>query len=819
MHVAYTADQLARWTGGTCFGPQDASFARLATDSRKLHFPGDTLFVALKGPRHDGHEYTLSAYEAGVRLFLTQHKMELPGDATQVVVTDSLRGLQALAAAHRHRHNLPVVGITGSNGKTVVKEWLNLLLAAHFSVVRSPRSYNSQVGVPLSVWNLGPNHEMALFEAGISQPGEMRALANLIGPSHVVLTNVRDAHLEHFVDRQALAREKALLCVDAHTVVYCADYPHWKRAFADLDIVPPRALSWTLRNNEARWCVSKVAPGRYALVSKERTVHLDLPDGDEASLENAIHAVVLSLDLGLEPATLQPVLRRLDAVPMRLELLEGKRDCTLLSDVYSSDPASLEIALDALERHAEDRPKVAVLSDMEQTGQPPKVWAEELSDTLEEHGITHVLGVGPQITAHADAFAAEVHAYPDTATLIAGGRLDQLRGAAVLIKGSRKHALEKVTAALSRRTHDTLLEVDLTAAEHNYHYFRSRVKPAVRMMAMVKASGYGAGAGELAQLLAFNQVDYLAVAYVDEGVMLRQAGVSVPIMVMNPERSALDAMLQHRLEPEVYSWNTLEGVLGALEERPQEAPLSIHIKLDTGMHRLGFEPEDLEQLGTRLAQTPNLWVATTFTHLSAADDPNATDWSLQQLDRFQASYDRLVATLGYRPLRHALNTAGMLTLDEQYQFDMVRLGIGLYGVSPVEHARKDLLPVNTLRTVISQVKTLPAGEPVGYGRSHVAAHPQQVATLPLGYADGLPRALSNGIGEVWIAGQRCKILGRVCMDMTMVDVTGLEVEEGDEVEVFGRHLPVEEVAAAAGTISYEILAAIPQRVRRVYVQD
>lgn len=811
------SSKLAKLVQGRLLGPSEVSFSRVVTDTRQLFAPEDCLFVALKGPRRNGHSYVQQAYDNGVRCFLIEEQVSVPDDAACILVSDTLLALQTVASHHRHRYGIPVIGITGSNGKTVVKEWLNILLAGHFAIARSPRSYNSQVGVPLSVLTLESGHNLGLFEAGISKPGEMDALRHVIHPSHVVLTNVLRAHRENFKDTSAIAAEKVKLAEGAHTVVYCADYPEWTKALSKLDERPAKLVSWSLKGEKARWQINEQQTGHFSFVSGKTRHELVLPAGDAASRENAIQCALVGLELGLEPELISRKARRFSSLPMRMELVEGKRRCTLLSDVYSSDPASLEIALQALDRAAEGKTKVAVLSDMEQTGLNVASWSKQTGKRLKAFGITRLIGVGPALLESEGVFTMPTRMFETVEDLMESDVFDALQNVAVLIKGGRKYRLERLVQKLSAQTHDTTLEVDLTAAQHNLHQFRSQLQPGVRLMAMVKASGYGAGAVELAHMLSFNRVNFLAVAYVDEGVALRESGISLPIMVMNPEIAAHDALIAHRLEPEIYSVRTLDALLAALERSNMEQPLPIHIKLDTGMARLGFAADEVVALGKRLATLPQLKVASVFSHLSAADDNNEQTWTDQQLSAFEHSAMELAEHLGYLPLRHILNTAGMLTQSPKYQFDMVRLGIGLYGISPVQGAIK-LRAVNILQTVISQIKTVTEGASVGYGRSYRAEGNRRVATLPLGYADGLPRALSNGVGKVWINGKRAPIVGRVCMDMTMVDVTGIEAEEGDPVEIFGSNLPVEDLARWAGTIPYEILAAIPGRVRRLYTQ-
>lgn len=821
-HLPYSVDRLAEITGARVVGEFSGVIHRLVFDSRSIHFGADCLFAAFTSDQNDGHRYVSDAYARGVRIFLVEREVEdLADDAAQLVVKEVLVAWQSLGGAHRGQFGIPVVGISGSNGKTVVKEWLNMMLARHFSVVRSPRSFNSQIGVPFSLWNIEAGHELALIEAGISLPGEMHALAEIIRPSHVILTNLLDAHAEHFASRQHRANEKAQLARHAHHLIYRADYPEWDAALGHLGFRPAMTDSWSSQGNPAQWQVSAVKGTRHQFVSATQHLYMDLPSDDPAAFENAVHCALFMHRLGYGEREIQAGLARLHAIPMRMELLEGKRRNVLLSDAYSSDPASLEIALDALARHAEGRPRVAVLSGMEQTGQTGKRWANALNGILKSHSVNQLFAVGKVFAEERDAFELPVVVFPDVRSLLSDPDFAAVSQSAVLVKGARSYGLEEVVQRMQRHTHDTVLEVDLTAARHNLHFFRSKLRMDQRLMAMVKASGYGSGSVELAQMLAFNGVDYLAVAYVDEGIELREHGISLPIMVLNPETAALSDMLDHRLEPEIYSFRTLRALEEALEWHDSTAQVGVHLKINTGMHRLGFDASELPALIEALEANPRIRVASMFTHLSAADDPNADGFSQLQTSRFEQAAELVVAGLGYKPLLHVFNTAGILSasVESLHRFDMVRLGIGLYGISPLEKAELPLLPIHTLRGIVSQVRPVPSGVPVGYSRSEVLQRDSRIATISIGYADGLPRALSNGKGSVWINGNLAPIVGRVCMDMTMVDVTGIPVEEGDPVEAFGRNIPVIDVAEQAGTIAYEVLASISPRVKRVYIQE
>jgi alanine racemase len=821
--MQYTIAQIASIVRGEIIQIKEAHLlTKVLLDTRRLVQPYDGVFIAIAGEHHDSHQYLEDAYLSGVRAFIVEKEIELNqfSDANIVRVDNSVLALQQLAAYHRARFDVPVMGITGSNGKTIVKEWLNTLLADDFIIVRSPRSYNSQVGVPLSVLNMEPHHTLGIFEAGISKSDEMHHLSSIVQPTMGIMTNVGSAHMENFSSREKLAEEKARLFIGAKSVVYCADYAEVHMALHKLREEGQRLISWSLKGNEADYRVERKSLSRRMtaldIQEGDNVYHFSIAMTDDASVENALHCIITLLELDYTEEEIQQRLERLAPLAMRLELLHGIHQSTLINDVYSSDMHSLQIALDFMQMNSQHRKKVVILSDMLQTGLVPLELYKKVNALLVANGVDHFIGIGRSIVSAESEISVSHEFYESTDAFIQNHNLESFRDSIVLIKGAREFQFEQITDWLQERTHDTVLEINLNAIAHNLHYYRSKIKPSTKLMVMIKASGYGSGSYEIASLLEFNKVDYLTVAYTDEGVALRKAGISVPIMIMNPERSSLPTLIRYKLEPEIYSFRTLENFLKELPEGTKSYP--VHLKVDTGMHRLGFLTEEVEQLIQALKQTDKIRVASVFTHLATADDPAMDDYTKEQLNKFSAACEALEQGLQKSFLRHALNTAGIMRFGES-QMDMVRLGIGLYGISPLAEESSVLQPVSTLRTVISQIKNIPAGESVGYSRKFIAPKDMRTATIPLGYADGLRRALGNGKGYVLIRGQQARIVGNVCMDMIMVDVTDIACAEGDRVEIFGPNLPIQKLAQWSDTIPYEVIASISERVKRIYLQE
>jgi alanine racemase len=846
--------------------PTDAAaeVRHLLLDSRRVGAPAGAVFFALRGPSHDGHRYLPDLYAQGVRLFVVEENAALPGGlaaypgAGILAVASPLAALQALAAAHRAEFHRPVIGITGSNGKTIVKEWLAQLLSSDEDICRSPRSYNSQVGVPLSVWELNPTrHTLGVFEAGISEVGEMARLARIIQPTEGIFTNLGTAHDAGFASEEQKLREKLQLFEgpDFQRLFYCADQPLVRAAVAAQHIpgfcwtrLPqqPANLRFTTEASPAhttRLHADYPATGHRAAFT--------LPFADEPSIENALHCLAVLLHRQVEPAEIQRRLLRLHPVAMRLEMKLGRHDSYLLDDTYNNDLAGLALALNALARQSRPGRRTLILSDVLESGlSSPELYAR-VAALLPAAGVSRLVGIGEEIsqlrvkseelrvggeelgasTLEADPnqlLAPNVQLltqfYPTTEAFLAQLNPTDFAHETILIKGARRFGFERIVAALQAQQHGTVLEVNLDALSHNLQHYRRQLSPGTKLMVMVKAFAYGAGSYEVASLLEFQRADYLAVAYTDEGIALREAGISLPIMVMNAAPDAFETLRRYRLEPEIYSFEMLDGYLatfGIPTENALPAP-KIHLKLDTGMRRLGFDEADLPALAARLRQhAARLPVASMMTHLAAADDPAHDDFTHEQLAAFRRMTATLEAALGHSVLKHALNSAGILRFPEAH-FDMVRLGIGLYGVDASNTAEPAALrPVSQLRTTISQIKTLPAGATVGYGRRGTATDAERrIATLAIGYADGYDRRFSSGAGVVLVHGQRAPVVGSVAMDMCMVDVTNIPAARaGDVALVFGEGLPLPELAARIGTIAYELLTNVSERVKRVFVSE
>jgi Alr-MurF fusion protein len=821
--MKYTLEQIADIWGSRRRIIEDANIRWLLTDSRSLSFPEESLFFALRTNRNDGHRYIADLYKRGLRNFVLSDAVfdvnPFP-EGNFIWVPDALAALQQLAAKHRMQFGCPVVAITGSNGKTIVKEWLWQVLRDDIFITRSPRSYNSQIGVPLSVWQMDEATELAIIEAGISEPSEMERLQSIIQPTLGLLTNILASHQENFHSMEEKATEKAKLFVGCKTVVYCKDQVLSDQALRNV-LPPDRLFGWS--------CVDSTAPlyieqfpesGLRTLIYytyKGQKRSFILPFSDSPSIENALHCLAVMVLRGLLAPVIAVRMGALEPVAMRLEVKEGKNGCVIINDSYNADVNALELALDFQSRRTAGAhmKKTLILSDILQSGRKAEELYKTVANMVERKQIDRFIGVGYELSAHAYLFPMESQFYLQTDRLLLSGLLDQLRNESILIKGSRTFGFEEVCERLSLKVHETVLEVNLDALVHNVNYFRSRLLPKTQMICMVKAAGYGNGALEIAKTLQAHSVDMVAVAVADEGVELRHGGIHIPIFVMNPEFGSFATIFEHKLEPEIYSFKLLEAFIREAE-REGVRNYPIHLKLDTGMHRLGFEEKEIEELLHRLKGQESLRVRSVFSHLAGADEDVFDGFTGYQLALFERLSTRIQEAFPHRILRHILNSAGIDRFPE-HQYDMVRLGIGMYGISAVDE--KTLRNVSSLKTMILQIKELNAGESVGYSRKGMLNRNSRIATLPIGYADGLDRHLGNGVGEVLIHGRRAPFIGNICMDACMVDVTDMLAEEGDEVVLFGDGLPLSEVAGKLGTIPYEILTSISNRVKRIYYQE
>lgn len=829
---AYKLSRLCEMAGGQCFGapPDGFDIRHLLTDSRRLLSPASTLFVALVTPKNDGHHYLEGLYHRGVRCFLVSRLPEKDApifkDAAFILVNDTLSALQQLAASHRAAFALPVVAITGSNGKTIVKEWLFQLLSEKIPVVRNPRSYNSQLGVPLSLWQIEEEHRLGIFEAGVSQPGEMEKLERMMAPQYGIFTNIGPAHDEGFPSRENKIREKLKLFVNAQSLIYCSDHNELNHYIRKWQALHPRVtlFSWSLKPGADIHVTSLKRREKHTHIQLDflgNSFDFSIPFTDQASIENALHCMAFLCHKGYGNGWIREKMAQLQPVAMRMEMKEGINNCLVINDSYNNDLYSLSIALDFLNSQTRLPKKTLILSDILQTGMPFNALYTEVSAMLKSKGVGRFIGIGQGLLANQHHFEPGSRFFESTEAFLSELNPSEYSHEAILLKGARVFGFERISNLLQQKDHQTILEVNLDALVHNLNVFRSFLKPHVKVMAMVKAFSYGSGSVEVAGVLQYFHTDYLAVAYADEGKDLRKGGIHIPIVVMNPEVHNFGVLHQYRLEPEVYSLKLLQKLVEAsrtFEGISRENPFLIHLKLDTGMHRLGFLPGELDELIAKLTENPQIRVSSVFSHLAASDDEIQDDFTRQQISEFQQMSQKIREGLAYDFHRHISNSAAITRFPEA-QFDMVRLGIGLYGVS-AEPAMQGLLHhVSTFRSVVSQVKRIPAGESIGYNRAALTDREVEIAIVPVGYADGLNRHLSNGAGSLMVRGHRTPIVGNISMDMCTIDVTGLNVKEGEEVIIFGAELPVTEMARALNTIPYEVLTSISQRVKRVYFQE
>ena len=836
--MTYSIEKIATLIGARRYGDHDANVRWLLTDSRSLCFPEETLFFALRTKRNDGHRYIDELYRRGVRSFVVEQVPEQPqSDANYLRVPSSLAALQRLAERHRDEFDIPIVGITGSNGKTMVKEWLYQLLLPSQRIVRSPRSYNSQIGVPLSVWLLNEQTELGIFEAGISQPGEMMALHDIIQPTVGVLTCLSAAHQENFRSMEEKCLEKLELMHDTQALVYPMDDNTVSRCIRRLNYKGER-VGWSRTDAQAPMFVAAVDSAdahhsHVAYIYKGSRGEYTIPFIDEASIDDSIICAATVLHLGLTTEELAERMPRLEPIAMRLEVKAGLHGCTLINDSYNSDVNSLDIALDFMNRRWEQTPgKTLILSDIDQSGMTAHDLYREVDELCTKRGVNKFIGIGDEISAQAAAFhVVQKSFFATSQDFIESSVFHQLHDEVILLKGSRRFGFEHITEALEQKVHETILEVNLAAVVDNLNHYRSFLKPETKMVCMVKADAYGAGAVEVARTLQDHQVDYLAVAVADEGVALRRAGITASIMVMNPEMTAFKTMFDYDLEPEVYSFRLLDALVKAARKEGITG-WPVHIKLDTGMHRLGFNVADgangtagvdgeettdeIALLIDRLKHQQAVIPRSVFSHFVGSDSDQFDDFSARQFQLFDEASRRLQAAFSHKILRHMDNSAGIEHFPQR-QMDMCRLGLGLYGVNPRNN--QILSVVSTLKTTILQLRHVKAGDSVGYSRRTVLERDSVIGAIPIGYADGLNRHLGNHHGYCLVNGRRAEYVGNICMDVAMIDVTGIDCQEGDTVEIFGRNLPITVLSDTIDTIPYEVLTGVSNRVKRVYFQE
>lgn len=817
-HRLYGVPELIKIMGAEALvRNQEASVRTLLTDSRKLHDHTKGLFFALKA-RRNGHQFINEVYYSGVRNFVISEstvETHLYPDANFFKVNDALQALQVLAAAHRSAFHYPVIGITGSNGKTVVKEWLYHLLYTDYHIIRSPKSYNSQIGVPVSVWEMDNGHELGIFEAGISRSDEMEALASIIDPTIGILTNIGEAHKEGFSSVNEKISEKLKLFREAEILIYSDKYLEgytgdipgkskfkWGRdASADLFIISDEKASGNSRLIHAKF--------------REKEISARIPFSDQASVENCIICWATLLAMGYEPDEASLRLEKLMPIGMRLEMKNGINNCSVIDDSYSLDLSSLAIALDFLKQQNQHPNRTLILSDIPGPDSEPVY--EQVRHLLETKSVDRLIAIGNKIGRHANNFNCDVEVFESTTEFLDRFPSVRFQNETILLKGARAFEFEKISRLLTQKVHETVLEINLNALEHNLSYYKSLLGTETRVMAMVKAFSYGSGSFEIANLLEFNKVDYLAVAYADEGVALRNAGCSLPIMVMSPDAMAFETIILHKLEPEIYSKRILYEFDEILKHKNLEN-YPVHIKLDTGMHRLGFMEDEMAELLSFLGDSHSMRVQSVFSHMVASEDEAHDAFTQQQIDLFEKLSDQLSRRLPYPFIRHLANTSAVSRWPEA-RFDMVRLGIGLYGIDSSFKENSPLQTVTSLKTSISQIKKIPAGDTIGYGRLGKMPEGGTIATVKIGYADGYSRALGNGVGKMIIGGTIVPTIGKICMDMCMLDISGIQAAEGDEVIVFNEQIKVEDIATLLNTIPYEVLTGISQRVKRIYYYE
>lgn len=824
--MSYTPIELASACNGELKGQKElnTSISRLITDSRSVPYGEDGIFVALTGENHDGHNYIDDAYQKGIRCFLVEKEQtqeNLAETACFIEVSNTLEALQAIAGWHRSHFDIPVIAVTGSNGKTIVKEWLDHILGVRFNVVKSPKSYNSQVGVALSLWNIRSDHDIAIIEAGISQPGEMSRLETMIKPDIGVFTNIGEAHQKNFSSLEQKIGEKLELFKEVTELLYCRDHKEVYQQVSEKQeigffINNPRVFSWS-REGGGDFEVSNVSVDKdgttFTLTHNDEKSNWEIPFNDKASLENSLHCLAIAFRFGLSYREISRGLALLPKMQMRLEFKRGINQSTIINDSYNHDPESLRVGLEVLKSHTHHPHTALILSDMIEAGYDEEFLYQKVAEIVAAHKPELFIGIGPLLKKYRQYFSGACQFYETTTEFLENLDPQIFRDTCVLLKGARRFRFEKIDSRLRLEHHITRLEVNLDSLVDNLNFYKSQLSPPTQLMVMVKAFSYGTGAVDVAKLLEYHRADYLGVAYADEGIELRRNGIQLPIMVMNPYPASFDIIMDYDLEPEIYNFRMLSMASDLAEERNSQ--MSIHIKVDTGMSRLGFFNSEAEELGKKLSQNPGLRIKSVFSHLVAGEDEGEESFTRKQIQR----YEDFCATLqnyginGY--LKHICNTAGIINYPESH-YDMVRLGLGLYGIDTTEKARYNLANVLSFKTVVAQIKEISPDDTIGYNRKGRLPNGGKIATLMAGYADGIKMSLSNGNGAVVINGKKAPIVGKICMDMFMVDVTGIEVEEGDEAVIFGDNPDIKQVAYDAETIPYDILSGIPPRVKRVY---
>ncbi|MFT5903950.1 MAG: alanine racemase [Flammeovirgaceae bacterium] len=821
--TSYKLSEIIQIIGAETSIHSDEYIHDLLTDSRTYSGGKGFVFFAINTERNNGHKYIGELYRKGVRIFVVSNPIEekeFP-DANFLRVENTLSALQTLASAHRQKFNYPVLGITGSNGKTIIKEWLFQILQPDISVVRSPRSYNSQIGVPLSLWQMRGNHDLAIIECGISQKGEMTKLERIVKPTIGIFINIGPAHQENFQDYREKALEKMQLFLHTEVLISCGNHEIVQ------DVISKEYRGKTLTWGQSEDCdlvikaidinaEKSTIRGSY----QGEILKVTLPFSDNASIENACHCWLFLLHQGLDQNEIIARISALRPIAMRLEKRAGINNCTIINDSYNSDFASLDIALNFLNMQSQGQEKVVILSDILQTGEESEILYGRVAENMRRKKIKFFFGIGSEISNQKHLFEEfDGHFFKDTDEFLHAFNPNEFVELSILLKGARTFRFERIVHRLEAKTHETVMEINLNKMNHNLEYIRSLLKPSVQIMAMVKAFAYGSGSSEVAAALEYSGVDYLAVAYADEGIALRESGIKTPIMVLNPVSSAYDSMIRYGLEPQIYSFLTLEKFKIAMSVHSEQMPYRIHLKVDTGMNRLGFDLTEIDRLSDELLSLKNqVTVYSAFSHLAGSDDEKFDKLTKSQISRFNDACQKLEQKGITGFIRHILNSNGILRHKEA-QMDMVRLGLGLYGLSANKKFRKRLQPIGRLKTVLSQIRIAPKGQGIGYSPKHILTSNKRIGIIAMGYADGLPRALGNGNGQVYIHGEMAPFIGNICMDMAMIDLSDIKCNEGDEIEIFGENNSIYDLANNLNTIPYEVLTNISQRVKRVFFKE
>ena len=825
----YTVERIASIVEGELVNNsnKDLVVKDLLFDSRLLVTPENTLFFSLKSHRNDGNKYIDELYDKGVRMFVVEKSdsiseiIENKSDATFIIVDDTLKSLQKTASYHRENFDVPVIGITGSNGKTIVKEWLYQILSPEISVVRSPKSYNSQIGVPMSVWQLNESHDVAIIEAGISRPDEMLNLKQIIKPTIGIFTNIGHAHGKNFDSIDDKIEEKLKLFSEVQTLIYCLDYKEIDDKVKKLNV---NTFTWSRNDETADVRISSIEKEKDSTAIKaivnQSFVKIVIPFIDDASIENAIHCWVTALMLNIDNDVIARKMEYLSPVAMRMELKSGINNCDIIDDSYNSDFNALTIALDFMNQQHSHKERVVIISDILQSELKEDELYEKIAQLIKNKGVNFIIGIGEAISRQKDKFDIRKVFYKDTKEFLSEYSVESFHNQLILIKGARDFGFEKISKILQEKAHETILEINLNNLVKNMNYYRSKLKRDTKLMVMVKAFAYGSGTFEVSNVLKFHHADYLTVAYADEGIELRRKGIDLPIMVMTPEINTFESIIKNNLEPDIYSFRSLSLLEDAIEklELSPDTQIGIHIKLDTGMHRLGFLPDDIDELLLRLKKNKNIVVKSVFSHLAGADSQEFNGFTMKQINAYEEMSSKIVSAFPYKIIRHVLNSAGISRFTD-YQYDMVRLGIGVYGVAPCEEDKGKLKNVISLKTTIVQIKEYEVGETVGYSRRGIIERKSRIGVVPIGYADGLNRRLGNGAACFYVNGKAAPIIGNICMDMCMIDLTGIDCKENDTAILFNEDYPVERIADACGTIPYEILTSISHRVKRIYFQE